>query len=669
MAAPPNEPVLRDETPKSPPPPQGPSAPRLGAPAGQLAAWVVAAVINGVFIVATVPLPSGGTSVRVLHHLVDAGQLLGLGLAASAAAELGARLPRRAVTGPALVYLAALALGQLVLRTDLEGVAQSIAPSALAAATHGLIAAVAFLPVVAVLACRLPDLRRWLAVPLGVLGLGGLIGHQLVLVGDYPGLHLVFAVVSATLLGGGLSAAPRPALKKRPALGLGLRGVGALGAAASLVLWPGSTVMVEVFKVPGAVVAPFAAQLSRRSAAAGAVTFGDPAWFKDRSGAEPIAAGAPLLASGPPIVIVLLVDCMRADLLTKPANADKLPHMRALRDEGLFFTDARSPAPATTQSVASIFTSRTYSQLVWTFATVGKDPRVYPHLDTSLRFTEVLSKAGTRTMIFTGLSALKNEYGVVRGLDEEHILSASMLSDGVVQKVEERLKKDAAGPQFFYVHVADAHSPYDRAGKKGSAFDRYLGEVGIVDKALGQLREALRAQGLAERTVIVLTADHGEAFGEHNDTLHAHTLYDELLRVPLVMYVPGATPRRIDTPVSLLDLGPTVLDLFGLPTPGSYMGQSLAPFARGADPKLTRPIVAESARRMQIMVFPDQVKVIRDLYRGTVEVYDLARDPGELKNLYDEHAGEREPHVAELAAFFEAQTLSRPGYEVPYQKW
>ncbi len=518
------------------------------------------------------------------------------------------------------------------------------------------------------LACRLPRVRRSLALPLAALGLAGLVANQLVLVGDYPGLHLVFAVVSATLLGGGLAEAPWP-VRVPARLSMTLRAALAVGAAASLVLWPGSTVMVEVFKLPGAVLAPFAAQLSRGSAAAGAVTFGDPQWFRDRARVPAIPASAPPVVQGAPIVIVLVVDCMRADLLSLPQHASKLPNMAALRDESLYFSDARTVAPATTQSVASLFTSRTYSQLVWTFATVGKDPRVYPHLDPSPRFTEELSRGGVRTAIFTGLSALKNEYGVVKGLDEEHILSASLLSDGVLGKVDERLAKDSASPMFLYVHVADAHSPYDRAGKKGSPFDRYLAEVGIVDKALGRLRTALREKGLSQRTVLVLTADHGEAFGEHNDTLHAHTLYEELLQVPFLMYVPGATPRRIAEPISLLDLGPTVLDLFGKATPGSYMGQSLVPFARGESPTLGRPIVAESARRMQVMVFPDRVKVIRDLYRGTVEIYDLAKDPKELSNLYDEKVGDAEPHVAELAAFFEAQTLSKPGYEVPYQKW
>jgi arylsulfatase A-like enzyme len=197
----------------------------------------------------------------------------------------------------------------------------------------------------------------------------------------------------------------------------------------------------------------------------------------------------------------------------------------------------------------------------------------------------------------------------------------------------------------------DPHAPYDAAGTAGTARERYLREVALVDREIDRLVRALDETGLGGKAAVIVTADHGEAFGQHNTPHHNSTLYEELLRVPLMIRAPGSLPRRVVTPVSLVDLGPTVLDLMGAPTPGSFMGESLTPFLRGGDATPTRPILAER-RYAQAMIFPDNIKAILDWKKGTEEIYDLERDPNETKNLCDELGPACAERLDVLRAFF-----------------
>ena len=109
-----------------------------------------------------------------------------------------------------------------------------------------------------------------------------------------------------------------------------------------------------------------------------------------------------------------------------------------------------------------------------------------------------------------------------------------------------------------------------------------------------------------------------------------------------------------------------ILDLFGLPTPGELMGQSLVPFLRGEAPALTRPILADSSRMMRALVFPDGFKIIHDRRRGTVELYDLNDDPREPHDLFDESGAAGDARLQTLRRFFRAHSLKRPSYRVPY---
>jgi arylsulfatase A-like enzyme len=250
-------------------------------------------------------------------------------------------------------------------------------------------------------------------------------------------------------------------------------------------------------------------------------------------------------------------------------------------------------------------------------------------------------------------------------LDPRSSQSKGEASD-LVAALDARLGTIGDGPAFLFTHFMDAHFPYDKGRADGSPKDRFVSELSIVDREIGRLRRVLARLPIASRTTLIVTADHGEAFGEHGRTQHGTTVYEELLRVPLLIRSPGVAPREVSEPVSLVDLAPTILDLNGIATPGSYMGQSLVPFLRGASPALTRPILAEG-RLKRALIFPDGMKAITDERRGTVELYDLVNDPKELRNLASEGAADVEARVGALDTFFAARGLDRHGYKPPYR--
>jgi arylsulfatase A-like enzyme len=237
----------------------------------------------------------------------------------------------------------------------------------------------------------------------------------------------------------------------------------------------------------------------------------------------------------------------------------------------------------------------------------------------------------------------------------------------VISAAAARIERHTGGPMFMYLHVYDPHAPYASGGPAKSDFEGYLREVRLVDGLLARLRRAVTRAGKDDRVVWILTADHGDAFGQHDIDRHRLSVYEELLRVPLWIRVPGVRPRTVEYDVSLVDVGPTILDLMGQPTPGTFMGQSLVPFLRGGDVRLTRPLVVDTGRWQQAMIFPDQLKLIRDRRRGTFELYDLAADPKEEYDLFDRHPGAPE-RLDRLRAFFGVHALRTPDYRPPYQR-
>jgi choline-sulfatase len=197
-----------------------------------------------------------------------------------------------------------------------------------------------------------------------------------------------------------------------------------------------------------------------------------------------------------------------------------------------------------------------------------------------------------------------------------------------------------SGPFPIWIHFLDPHGQY-LEHKGFSNFGRdpralYDGEIAYTDFHIGRVLDAVASSPLHERTAVILTTDHGEAFGEHGEYHHGRYVWDEIVRIPLVVFVPGISPRRIARRVSAVELAPTILDLAGLPEDPGARGKSFAPELFGADlPE--RPILIDQPKNPY---YPLTRAFIEGGYKlhhlaesKTYLLFDLSRDPAEKNDL------------------------------------
>ncbi|MBU6283535.1 sulfatase-like hydrolase/transferase, partial [bacterium] len=227
-----------------------------------------------------------------------------------------------------------------------------------------------------------------------------------------------------------------------------------------------------------------------------------------------------------------------------------------------------------------------------------------------------------------------------------------------------------AEPFFLFVHFFDAHNPYvppeedaklfPPEGNSPSDLDReiaaYDGEIHYADARMGELLDRLSSAGLLDDTLVVVVGDHGEGLQQHGWMNHGMMIYDEAVRVPLLVRWPGHVRggRSISAPVSLVDLAPTLLDLAGLPGAlAKRQGRSLAPSLLGDAPlDPLQPIFLQrrlyeveqlrgvAVRGSKFAVRSGTLKYLEAPAEGTRELYDLSSDPGELVNLAGDRVGD-----------------------------
>jgi arylsulfatase A-like enzyme len=206
--------------------------------------------------------------------------------------------------------------------------------------------------------------------------------------------------------------------------------------------------------------------------------------------------------------------------------------------------------------------------------------------------------------------------------------------DEITPKVERLLR----GPLFPEIIAKDVLRPVDLQ----ALVSLYDGEIAYTDELVGQVLDELDELGLTDNTIVVLLADHGEEFADHGGYGHSHTLYDELLHVPFIVSGPGvgATGRRVETQVRLLDMLPTVCDLTGLPVPEEAVGRSLVPFLEGQEMD-ELPAFSESVGHTVFekkSIRHNGYKLIYDVEREIVELYDLQADLHELTDLNEQES-------------------------------
>jgi choline-sulfatase len=302
-----------------------------------------------------------------------------------------------------------------------------------------------------------------------------------------------------------------------------------------------------------------------------------------------LAAGALAGSAPPPNVIIITLDTVRADRMGFLGSKRGLtPRLDALARQSAVFTRAYSQVPLTAPSHATIFTG-TYPQ----FSQVNDfQVPLAPDLPYA---PEILKTHGYHTAAFVGAIVLdpKAQFapGFDRGFDtydasfrarrpgEDRYRTTERRGGIVLDHALLWLKQHPRGPFFLWVHLYDAHHPYEPVEpyRTKYASSPYDGEVAYVDSAVGKFLNELRSRGLYDGALIAVMADHGEALGEHGEDTHGIFLYDETIHVPLMIKMPGRNSRgqRIASRVGLVDVLPTILQTVGVAVPEDVQGESL----------------------------------------------------------------------------------------------
>jgi arylsulfatase A-like enzyme/Flp pilus assembly protein TadD len=374
-------------------------------------------------------------------------------------------------------------------------------------------------------------------------------------------------------------------------------------------------------------------------------------------------------------VLLVTIDTLRADAVGAYGAAGAVtPWMDRLAREGVRFESAHAHNVVTLPSHANILSGR-----------YPLDHRVrdnagfrFPR-DTETLAT-LLKARGYRTGAFVSAFPLDSRFGLARGFDtyddrfgDSGAHTAFFIQERrgseTVAAARAWLEGQGGAPTFCWVHVFEPHFPYEPPEPFASRFlaDLYNGEVSAADAALGPLLEPLLRAGSRGRTLVVLTADHGEALGEHGEMSHGIFAYESTLRVPLVLYQPRILrPRVVAEPVRHVDLLPTVLDALSLAAPEGLPGRSLLPVAFGGSPPPSTHYFESLSAAMNRGWAPLR-GVIRDRMKyielPIAELYDLADDPRETRNLAAARPQELEQMRGLLAGLREADRGVRRGEE------
>jgi len=392
-------------------------------------------------------------------------------------------------------------------------------------------------------------------------------------------------------------------------------------------------------------------------------------------------------------MVLIVVDTVRADHLgTYGYDRPVSPNLDALAEQAAVFENAFAAATWTLPSVASMFTGLYPSQHDAgrpyedergdQFSAIRATARVFP---------EVLRERGYATGGIVNAPFLNQGFGFARGFDDydwapardSELRRADVTVDAALAWLDEHVDE----PFFLFLHVFDAHRHYSapepiRGRFTGQFADTYGAtlatlesrnraeqdldhrflmaaydeEIAFIDAQMGRFFEGMRSRGVLDQSTVFLTADHGEGFDEHGSSGHGHTLFNEELRVPLMVWGPEIEAGRYEDPVSLIDLEPTILEATdsGVQTLGS--GRSLWGLLTRGQPSRRRTLFAEWTNPGELKaVIRWPFKAILDPATGERWLYNLAEDPGETINLANSRTADFYEFQADLQALLRAE--------------
>ncbi len=374
-------------------------------------------------------------------------------------------------------------------------------------------------------------------------------------------------------------------------------------------------------------------------------------------------------------VILVSIDTLRADRLGDYGRDPSFtPKIDAFREDAVLFELTIAQAPSTLSSHASLFTSLIPQHHG---ASIEGRKRLAPD---HLTVAEVLQAEGLTTAAFHGGGQLDAAFGIGQGFDvyetpghQPGELAFSDVFKPTVEATLAWLEEDERQPFFLFVHTYEIHHPYTPSPESLAAVETdyegdlpseitidmlsginakrtalspedlrhiestYEAEIHSVDAAFGELIEGLRRLDLYESSLIIFTSDHGEEFGEHGTVgWHSHTLYDELLRVPLLIKYPGSwhAGQTLTDQVRLLDVAPTILGALGVDRPSLFQGANLTHYAGGGPPPAPYAVSVLDGGGTSVRT-PEWKRIGRALF-------DLSKDPAETEDVAHLYPGTSE---------------------------
>ncbi|MEX2272113.1 MAG: sulfatase-like hydrolase/transferase [Vicinamibacterales bacterium] len=365
-------------------------------------------------------------------------------------------------------------------------------------------------------------------------------------------------------------------------------------------------------------------------------------------------------------IILISIDTLRADHL--PAygyTGVATPHLDALARDSAIFERAYSHSPQTLPAHASILTGEL------PFEHGVRDNIGFSVKPNQRTLPQLLGAHGYGTAGFVSSFVLRQDTGVGQGFalyDSEMPPAAPGAAIGQVQRdggetlarVERWLDGQAGSRFFLFFHLYEPHTPY-RPPARFARYSAYDGEIAYADEIVGRLLDSLKRRALYDAATIVVLSDHGEGLGDHGEREHGVFIYDESIRVPLIVKLPDnrGAGRRASAPVQHVDVAPTLLDLAGVARPAEWRGRSLRPLLEDGVALEEQGIYSESMYPRYHFGWSELTSLTDARYRfikaPRTELYDLTSDPRETNNL----AGARAQTEAAMGAALDRLTAGR----------
>jgi arylsulfatase A-like enzyme/Tfp pilus assembly protein PilF len=378
----------------------------------------------------------------------------------------------------------------------------------------------------------------------------------------------------------------------------------------------------------------------------------------------------------PPNVLLVTIDTLRPDHLhCYGYDQIQTPNIDAIAADGVRFENAYTPIPITLPSHSVILTG-TYPMLNGMHDFSGNNLNA-----AQATLASVLHARGYDTGAIIAAAVLDRRFGLNQGFDfyydhfdfsrlaETNLDLMERPANQVIDQALQWLAKPRRKPFFLWVHLYDPHYPYKPPAPFSETYksNLYDGEIAFADTQLGRLLGDLKRRGLYDRTLLVLSGDHGEGLGEHGEQTHGFFIYNSTLHVPLMVKPPRGTKfesKVVADQVSLVDVMPTVLGLLGIPLPAKVQGKNLAQHLLHGGSLEASPLYSETYLPRIHFNWSE----LRGLNRQSFhfidgpkpELYDIAQDPHELQNLNADKQAVSSELRSQLTSVIKKYSADRP---------